>query len=225
MPIFLLGKEPIFPPVEMTTKEGILAVGGDLSVERLINAYSSGIFPWYSRGEPIIWWSPDPRMVLFPNELHIPELVKRILNNKRFQVTLDSIFVDLIKNCQQVRKTPDETWITDEMFEAYVQLHQLGYAHSVEVWLEEKLVGGLYGVSLGKCFFGESMFYTVTNASKIGLITLVQKIKKRGFLMVDCQVKTKHLALFGAREISRIKFLLQLKRGLKYKTILGKWDF
>ena len=225
MPIYLLGKDPVFPPAEMATKEGIIAVGGDLSVKRLINAYSQGIFPWYSEGDPIIWWSPDPRLVLFPEELHVSKSIKKILRKDLFRITYDTDFKEIIKKCQRLRENQDETWITDDMRDAYIKLHEAGYAHSVEVWKGDELAGGLYGVSLGKCFFGESMFFDVSNASKFGLIKFVQKLQEQEFLVIDCQVKTKHLESLGAREIPRAEFLSILKKGLEYKTISGKWAF
>ena len=225
MPIYLLGKDPVFPPAEMATKEGIIAVGGDLSVKRLINAYSQGIFPWYSEGDPIIWWSPDPRLVLFPEELHVSKSIKKILRKDLFRITYDTDFKEIIKKCQRLRENQDETWITDDMRDAYIKLHEAGYAHSVEVWKGDELAGGLYGVSLGKCFFGESMFFDVSNASKFGLIKFVQKLQELEFLVIDCQVKTKHLESLGAREIPRAEFLSILKKGLEYKTISGKWAF
>jgi leucyl/phenylalanyl-tRNA--protein transferase len=224
MPIFLLGEEAVFPPPELSSPEGIIAVGGDLSPRRLLNAYAAGIFPWYSQGEPILWWSPDPRLVLFPGEVHISKSMKRIINKKRFHLTCDRGFKEVIEKCRQPRLTQPGTWITDDIQEAYVQLHNMGYAHSVEVWQDKKLVGGLYGVSLGKCFFGESMFSHVANASKFAFIRFFQRLFQSGFIMVDCQVPSEHLKQLGAREIPRTEFLALLEQGLTYKTLKGKWE-
>lgn len=215
----------MFPPPELSSPEGIIAVGGDLSPQRLLNAYAAGIFPWYSEGEPILWWSPDPRLVLFPGEVHISKSMKRIINKKLFHLTCDSRFKEVIEKCRQPRLTQPCTWITDDIQEAYVQLHNMGYAHSVEVWQNEKLVGGLYGVSLGKCFFGESMFSHVANASKFAFIRFFQRLFQSGFIMVDCQVPSRHLKQLGAREIPRTEFLNLLEQGLAYKTLKGKWEF
>jgi leucyl/phenylalanyl-tRNA--protein transferase len=225
MPIFLLGEEPVFPPPELASPEGIIAVGGDLSPLRLLNAYAAGIFPWYSEGEPILWWSPDPRLVLFPGEVHISKSMKRIINKKQFHLTCDRQFEAVMKKCRQPRPKQPRTWITDDIQEAYVQLHHMGYAHSAEVWQDKKLVGGLYGVSLGKCFFGESMFSRAANASKFAFIKFFQRLFQSGFTMVDCQVPSPHLIRLGAREIPRTEFLLLLEQGLKYKTLKGKWGF
>lgn len=227
MPIYLLGKAPVFPPPELATPEGIIAAGGDLSSQRLLNAYAAGIFPWYGEGEPILWWSPDPRMVLLPGDLHISSSMKKILKKNPFHLSYDHHFSEVIDNCSNPRKPFQGTWITKEIRDAYVGLHDLGFAHSVEVWdsREKKLVGGLYGVSLGKCFFGESMFHKVTNASKYGFIIFVQKLFKTGFLMVDCQVPTPHLKRLGCKAMPRKEFLDRLAEGIKHETRIGKWDF
>ncbi len=224
MPIFLLGKEPVFPLAAMADKDGILAVGGDLSPNRLINAYYRGIFPWYSEGDPIIWWSPDPRLVLFPENLHLSKSMNKLLKKNPFQLTCDRAFKEVIENCRRPGKNREQTWITAEMREAYINLHEMGLAHSVETWQQEKLVGGFYGVSLGKCFFGESMFFKTANASKFAFIKFAQKLFDLGFLMIDCQVPTQHLKSLGAREISRANFLLLLEEGLKHETRQSKWD-
>ena len=181
-----------FPDVEESTEEGIVAVGGDLSVERLILAYSKGIFPWYSSDKsPILWWSPDPRFVLFPENLIVSKSMRPYFNQNKFQVTWDQNFEDVIINCQKIdREDQPGTWITSKMLASYIQLHKKGYAHSVEVWLGNELVGGLYGISLGKVFFGESMFAKVSNASKFGFISLVKQLKQKGFLLIDCQQET-----------------------------------
>ena len=231
MPIYLLGEDPVFPPAEFATETGIIAAGGDLSPHRLINAYASGIFPWFSDGEPILWWSPDPRLVLFPGEIHVSRSMEKLLKKKTFQVTCDRRFGEVLKGCAAPRKDHRGTWLTKEMSEAYLLLHEMGLAHSVEVWKagpdsgSNRLVGGLYGISLGKCFFGESMFYKVANASKFGFITFARKLFSQGFIMLDCQVPTDHLKRLGAREIPRKEYLLHLRKGLAYETNLGKWEF
>jgi leucyl/phenylalanyl-tRNA--protein transferase len=236
MPIFLLGEEPVFPPAILASREGIIATGGDLSPARLLNAYASGIFPWYSQEEPILWWSPDPRLVLFPGKLHISGSMKKILKKKIFQVTFDRSFERIIKLCAVPRPEQGGTWLSKEMQRAYIRLHHMGYAHSVEVWeippkregqrkKRKRLAGGLYGVSLGRCFFGESMFTRVPNASKAGFIHLAQTLFDLDFLMIDCQVPTGHLKRMGAEEVSRIDFLALLQRGLEYDSIIGNWDF
>lgn len=228
MPIYILGEDPVFPPAAMASREGILAVGGDLSPERLLNAYASGIFPWFSEGDPIIWWSPSPRMVLFPEEVHISGSMKRVMkkNPPLFQWTVDTRFRQVIEGCRTVpRKNQPGTWITKEIKDAYIRLYELGYAHCLEVWQGERLVGGIYGISLGKCFFGESMFSKVPNASKFAFIKLAQLLVKMDFLMLDCQVPSEHLKKLGAREMPRNEFLELLKLGLKSKTLIGKWKF
>jgi leucyl/phenylalanyl-tRNA---protein transferase len=212
MPIFLLNDELVFPEVEHATDEGILAVGGDLRPERLLLAYVSGIFPWYSNGEPIIWWSPDPRFVLFPSELKVSRSMRKILRQGVFSITFDKAFERVIEQCRRIkRKGQRGTWITPEMQKAYIRLFKLGFAHSVEAWKDGELAGGLYGVSLGKVFFGESMFSKASNASKACLITLVEHLAKRGFELIDSQVYTRHLETLGAREIPRSEYLALLK--------------
>lgn len=214
-----------FPPIEDSSEEGIVAIGGDLSVERLIYAYKKGIFPWYSDESPILWWSPDPRFVLFPDELKISKSMKTLFNQKKFEVTFDTNFAEVIKNCQQIgREDQDGTWITSDMRSAYIALHEIGVAHSVEVWLEEELVGGLYGVSLGKVFFGESMFTKVSNASKYGFITLARHLKDYGFNLIDCQQETKHLESLGARCIKRTDFIDILKKNEDEESFVGSWQ-
>ncbi len=223
MPIYILNDKNEFPPVE-GAEDGIVAIGGDLKAERLIMAYKSGIFPWYSEEEPIIWHSPEQRFVLFLEELHISKSMKRVLNSTRFSVTFDSDFSFVINQCASVnRKGQDGTWIIKEMIDAYVNLHHLGYAHSVEVWHEEKIVGGVYGVSIGKCFFAESMFHTVSNASKIALINLVKFLKKNDFLFLDAQVFTEHVATMGAIEIPKNEFIQLLNNGIQFSDKIGKW--
>ena len=215
-----------FPDVEESTEEGIVAVGGDLSVERLILAYSRGIFPWYSSDRsPILWWSPDPRFVLFPENLIVSKSMRPYFNQNKFKVTWDQNFEDVIKNCQKIdREDQPGTWITSKMLAAYIQLHKKGYAHSVEVWLENELVGGLYGISLGKVFFGESMFAKVSNASKFGFISLVNQLKQKGFLLIDCQQETKHLESLGANAIKRKDFINILNHNNIEETYIGSWE-
>lgn len=232
MPIYLLSDHDIsFPPPHLATPEGILAIGGDLSSTRLIAAYTQGIFPWFNPGEPILWWSPDPRFVLYPSELRISKSMRPYFNQQKFKVTFDQDFRQVISACQQRmaeskrRQRSSGTWITEEMQQAYYQLHELGYAHSVEVWQDNSLVGGLYGLALGKIFFGESMFTTVNNASKFGFISLVKALQKQNFALIDCQQETRHLASLGARAIPREDFLLLLKQHIKEDNVVtGKWD-
>ncbi len=224
MPIYSLPKEHVFPPVSHAEEDGILAVGGDLSPDRLLAAYSQGIFPWYSGRKPILWWSPDPRMVLFPAELKVSKSMKQLLKRRAFEVTYDTAFVDVIKACAEaVRHDQDGTWLGKDMQRAYIKLHQLGVAHSVEVWREGALVGGLYGLALGRVFCGESMFAHVSNASKYGFITAVQGLRRLGFELIDCQVYTEHLDSLGAREIPRHEFLKLLAAGILQPGLPGAW--
>jgi leucyl/phenylalanyl-tRNA--protein transferase len=225
MPVFRLSDQIVFPEPELSREDGLLAVGGDLSLERLILAYRMGIFPWYSNGEPVLWWSPDPRLVLYPDALHVSRSLIKTLKLGRFIVTLDRDFPQVIAACAgALRDNQPGTWITAEMMDAYCRLHEAGFAHSVEVWNRNELAGGLYGVSLGKCFFGESMFARQNNASKVGLVTLVHLLQKWSFHLIDCQVTTRHLVRLGAREISRKRFLAELMLALKSPTRKGKWD-
>ncbi len=204
----LLGKELVFPPVEMASSEGILAFGGDLQPERLMLAYRNGIFPWYNEGEPIIWYSPDDRMVLFPKELKISKSMRQIMRNNTFRITSNIAFEQVIDQCQNSpRKDQLGTWITNDMRNAYLKLHKLGFAKSIEVWNGDDLVGGLYGIDLGHVFCGESMFSTASNASKLAFIYLVQKLEKENYNLIDCQVYTEHLESLGAREIGREAFM------------------
>lgn len=205
--IFSLTQHLKFPPVHLAEPDGLLATGGDLSTARLILAYRSGIFPWYSK-PPVLWWSPDPRFVLFPEELKVSASMKQVLKKQVFRITVNQNFESVISHCRYTyRRGQDGTWITGHMEEAYTQLHREGYALSVECWLEDKLVGGLYGVKMGNVFFGESMFSHVSNASKAAFITFVQWAQAEGLALVDCQVYTDHLASLGARFISRASFL------------------
>lgn len=208
----------IFPPVSvaLTEPKGLVAIGGDLSLQRLLAAYQQGIFPWFSNGEPILWWSPDPRMVLFPNELKISNSLKKTLKNKTFEVRFNTAFREVISACSNTpRGEQNGTWITQDIIEAYTALHKTGYAISAETWVNGLLVGGCYGVKIGKMFYGESMFHHVTDASKIAFVSLIKHLKELGVGMIDCQMKTAHLASFGAREISREDFLAQLSRLIK----------
>ncbi|EDP98455.1 leucyl/phenylalanyl-tRNA--protein transferase [Kordia algicida OT-1] len=209
--MYILTDKIAFPPVSEATSEGILAVGGDLQPERLLLAYQSGIFPWYSEGEPIIWWSPDPRMVLFPDDLKVSKSMKQLLRRETFTVTYNQAFRHVIRACALIeRPGQDDTWITVEMEEAYIELHEKGHATSVEVWRDDKLVGGIYGIDLGHIFCGESMFSFESNASKFGFIHLVQHLKQNGCQLIDCQMHTDHLASLGAYEVPREVFLSYL---------------
>jgi leucyl/phenylalanyl-tRNA---protein transferase len=226
MPVYLLTDDLIFPPVHLSTPEGLLAVGGDLSPERLLLAYQSGIFPWYSEDEPILWWSPDPRLVLYPAELKVSRSLKKTIRQARFRVTLDTSFPQVIRSCGHTRvESGQGTWITAEMEKAYNRLHRLGYAHSVEIWYGDDLVGGLYGISLGRCFFGESMFSTMSNSSKVALVTLRDYLQSQKFDFIDCQMRTEHLVSLGAREISRSDYLAQLYRSLQHPDLPGPWEW
>ena len=201
-------------------------MGGDLSHRRLLLAYSQGIFPWYSEGEPILWWSPDPRLVLYPHELKISKSLSKIIRKGTFSVTADCAFEQVIKDCARVRlENREGTWIVDDMVNAYCGLHASGFAHSFEAWQGDRLAGGLYGVSLGKSFFGESMFTRVSNASKVAFVALVKYLRSLGFSMIDCQITTEHLTRFGAQEISRARYLDQLGESLLSPTLKGKWSF
>lgn len=211
MPLFALGKELIFPPVHLAEPDGLLAMGGDLSPERLILAYKNGIFPWYE-GEHVLWWSPDPRFVLFPQELKVSKSAQALLKRRTFDFTINTAFEEVIDMCKTIdRKDQMGTWITREMKDAYIKLHAFGYAHSAEVWKEGELQGGLYGVRIGKCFFGESMFSKASNASKYAFISYVQHLQQEGVEIIDCQVYTEYLESFGARMISRNEFLEKVK--------------
>jgi len=206
--MFLINKELVFPPVDQADEEGLLAIGGDLSPERLLLAYKSGIFPWYNEDEPICWWSPDPRFVLYPDKLKVSNSMQTVLNNGTFRFTINRAFEEVIKNCKSVtRKEQDGTWISPEMQDAYIQLHKLGHAHSAEAWQNGELVGGLYGIRLGKIFFGESMFSKSSNASKFAFINYVKQLQKEGVELIDCQIYTNHLKSLGASMINRIDFI------------------
>src|SRR5262245_3627175 len=216
-----------FPPVDLSTPEGLLAVGGDLRPERLLEAYRHGIFPWYSDEQPILWWSPDPRTVLFPENLHVPRSLEKSLRSGQFSVTLDRCFRDVIRQFAGPRpQYPDGgTWITTEMLEAYTRLHKQGYAHSVETWMDGQLVGGLYGVALGRAFFAESMFTRVPDASKVALVSLVRQLHAWGFRIIDCQQSSPHVLAFGAKNIPRHEFLDHLTAALKLPGRRDHWQF
>ena len=224
MPVFQLTEKLIFPPAELAENNGLLAIGGDLSPERLLLAYRSGIFPWYSEGDPLLWWSPSPRLVIFPAEFKVPKRLSRLMRQEKYSVTMDIVFRQMITACADTDERHEKgTWITDEMIEAYCQLHDMGYAHSVEYWLDDELAGGLYGISLGGIFFGESMFSTQPNSSKIALVHLLKKMQEWDFDLIDCQMKTEHLMQFGAREIPGTDFREILAISIKGTDHKGKW--
>ncbi|PIP37028.1 MAG: leucyl/phenylalanyl-tRNA--protein transferase [Desulfobacterales bacterium CG23_combo_of_CG06-09_8_20_14_all_51_8] len=224
MPIFCLSEKISFPPPRFAEPEGLLAVGGDLSERRLLLAYEMGIFPWFTDGETILWWSPDPRLLLYPENIHISSRLRRIIRQKNFKVTCDTAFEKVITACAYDRlKNFQETWIGDCMIEAYCRLFESGYAHSVEVWHEGELAGGLYGISLGSGFFGESMFTRISNGSKIALIYLSCFLLALSFDFIDCQVKTDHLKRMGAVEVSRSRFLKELRQAMGGRTLRGSW--
>ena len=205
-----------FPPLHKALREpnGLLAAGGDLSAERLVAAYRHGCFPWYQDGQPLLWWSPDPRTVLLPNNLHISRSLRKVLRSNQFSVTFDRNFAEIIRACSEPRKDEDGTWITTDIQAAYFELHTQGHAHSVEVWHQDKIVGGLYGIAIGQLFFGESMFSKMSNASKVGFVTLVNALKAAGFVLIDCQMPTAHLLSLGAASIARAEFSEYLTRYL-----------
>lgn len=216
-----------FPPLEaaLAQPNGLLAAGGDLTPQRLIEAYRRGIFPWFNDGEPILWWSPDPRMVLLPGELRISRSLHKALNKGNYEIRVDSAFSQVMQACAAPRKGQSGTWIHPEMISAYAALHEIGLAHSVETWVDGELVGGLYGVSQGKMFFGESMFSHIPDASKIAFVHLVRQLQRWNFGMIDCQMKTAHLASFGAREIPRTEFSQRLRELINYPERIEKWRF
>lgn len=212
MSLFVLDKELAFPPVHLAEPDGLLAIGGDLSPERLLLAYRQGIFPWYE-GDHILWWSPDPRFVLFPEKLNVSKSMKQLLRRNTFRFTINKAFEEVIGNCKLIsRPGQDGTWITPDVKAAYIQMHRLGYAHSAEAWLDDELVGGLYGIRLGKMFFGESMFSKVSNASKYAFINYVHQLQKEEVKLIDCQVYTDHLHSLGAEMIPRKEFGSYLKQ-------------
>jgi leucyl/phenylalanyl-tRNA--protein transferase len=214
-----------FPPLSRALREpnGLLAAGADLSVERLLDAYRHGIFPWYSEGEPILWWSPDPRMVLAPGDVRISRSLSRTLRKGRFRVTADRAFEAVIESCSAPRAGQQGTWITAEMKAAYIRLHRSGHAHSVEAWDGDELAGGLYGVAIGRAFFGESMFARVSDASKVALVALARQLQAWQFGLIDCQMRTAHLASLGATEVPRVEFAWRLAKLVDYPSITGPW--
>ncbi len=217
MTIYHLSEENnLFPDPNLAEPDGLIAVGGDLSTKRLVAAYKAGIFPWFNSNDPVLWWSPDPRLVLFPNEIKISKSTKKILKKQMFNITVDTVFKQVITKCSKIRTDRNiETWLNRKMIDAYSRLYRKGLAHSVEVWYENELAGGLYGIVLGRSFFGESMFSTKSNASKIALIYLSDMLSKLSFDMIDCQVKSTHLLSLGAREIKREYFLKILKQSIE----------
>ena len=224
MPVYFLTNELIFPHPSEALEDGLLALGGDLTPERLLLAYKSGIFPWFSEGSPILWWSPDPRMVLLPEDLKVTKSLTQSLNNADFTVRKDTRFREVIDLCAKVeRKDQDGTWITKEMQDAYIRMHESGYAHSFETYYKDELVGGLYGLSIGKAFFGESMFHLKRDASKIALVHLVEFAINHGFYFIYAQQETDHLKKLGAKPVSRSRFLNMLDKAVKEKTTVGPW--
>jgi leucyl/phenylalanyl-tRNA--protein transferase len=209
-----------FPPLERALRDpnGLLAAGGDLTPDRLIQAYRHGCFPWFQDGQPILWWSPDPRTVLLPSELHVSRSLSKVMRQERYRVSFDQCFKEVIRACAAPRSYATETWITPPMQDAYLELHKRGIAHSAEVWRGQELVGGLYGLAMGQLFFGESMFSRADNASKVGFATLVERLRAWGFVLIDCQMPTEHLISLGARSIPRTEFAQYLKNHLDQPT-------
>jgi leucyl/phenylalanyl-tRNA--protein transferase len=224
MPVYLLPEEPVFPDVSEAESDGLLALGGDFSPARLLNAYASGIFPWFRDEDDIFWFSPDPRLVLYPQELKISDSLQRVIRSKKYYVTADEDFLAVMRECALAeRPGQDGTWIDEAFIEGYTRLHELGFAHSFEAWTEGELVGGLYGVSLGKAFFGESMFHKKRDASKVAFCAMVEKIKTWQFSFVDCQVETDLLKRLGARPVARTDYITGLEKALKHPTRKGRW--
>ena len=225
MPIYLLSEDNFYFPNPKEAEDGVIAIGGNLSPQRLINAYSSGIFPWYNPNEPILWWSPDPRCIIRHEDLRISKSMKQLFKKQQFRVSFDTGFQKVMEECANARyKDRTDTWINREMIQSYTVLHELGLAHSVEVWNEKnELIGGLYGLAMGACYFGESMFYKESNASKYGFIALMQKLKENNFDLIDCQIYNPHLGSLGAGLISREAYLNELAYFIQIKKTLGKW--
>ncbi|WP_455378004.1 leucyl/phenylalanyl-tRNA--protein transferase [Petrachloros mirabilis] len=228
--MFRLSRDPKdlrFPPVESASSDGLVAIGGDLRPERLLEAYRHGIFPWYNEDQPILWWSPDPRAILFPEKLHVPRSLDRTIRRGRFTMTLDTVFREVMTCCAEPRPQypGDGTWITPAMIAAYSGLHDLGHAHSIETWLDGKLVGGLYGVAVGGAFFGESMFSRIDDASKVAVVTLVRQLHAWGFTLFDCQQSSPHMMRLGAEEIPRTDFLKRLASAVALPDRRGRWKF
>lgn len=223
MPLFRLSRKLNFPPAWLARSDGLLCIGGDLSPERLLLAYKNGIFPWFSNDEPFLWWSPDPRLVLLPDDINISKSLKKKIRKKTFTIKVDTAFEQTILSCAKPRKE-EGTWLVEEMIDAYIELHEQGYAHSIETWKNDKLVGGLYGVCIGGSFFGESMFSFESDTSKIALVALANHLKKNHFDLIDCQVTTRHLLSMGAIEISRNSFLDIISNSIKRKNIKDIWN-
>ncbi|HAA58367.1 MAG TPA: leucyl/phenylalanyl-tRNA--protein transferase [Myxococcales bacterium] len=225
MPVYGLTQDLLFPPPELAEEDGLLAVGGDLRPERLLLAYSDGIFPWYNEDSPILWFSPNPRMMLHPSELRVNRSLRKALRKHDYELRFDTHFREVIEACAETpREGQDGTWITSDMLEAYCELFDLGFAHCIEAWQDDRLVGGVYGVSLGRGFFGESMFAHASNASKIAFVALTRQLERWSFCLIDCQVYTPHLAHFGATERPRAEFLQTLKAALRHDTHRGPWQ-
>jgi len=222
-----LRDETPFPPVEraLRTPNGLLAVGGGLAPARLLDAYRQGIFPWFNADDPILWWSPDPRMVMFPGEFRISRSLRKTLRKQGFEVRTDTVFEQVMRNCAAPRNGQAGTWIHEEMIDAYTHLHRMGYAHSVETWKNGELAGGLYGIAIGHMFYGESMFSRYTDASKVAFAHLAAQLRRWNFGMIDCQMNTPHLATLGAREISRTEFVRRLQELIHYRDIASPWHF
>lgn len=221
----LFDNEFRFPDPKDSEPDGLLAIGGDLSVERLINAYATGVFPWYER-KPILWWSPDPRTIIKPNEFKISKSLKRVIRSGKFEVRMDTAFSRVIDTCGRIpREGENGTWITTDMKQAYKRLFVLGVAHSVEIYHNHHLVGGLYGVSIGKAFFGESMFHTETDASKVAFAALSCWLFNRDFMFIDCQMHTEHLMSLGAEDIPKVEYLELLAKAISFPTLKGKWNY
>jgi leucyl/phenylalanyl-tRNA--protein transferase len=224
MAVYYLPEEPFFPPVDEAEPNGLVAIGGDLSVERLLNAYACGIFPWFMEENTVFWFSPDPRMILFPDQVKTSDSLMRIIRSNRFKVSFDTRFDQVIRSCASAaRPGQDGTWISQEFIDAYIALHQKGFAHSVEVCYQDELVGGLYGVSLGAAFFGESMFYSASNASKVAFHALVERCRQSGFSFIDCQMETSHLLRLGAKLLLRKTYLEMLEDAMRKSTYKGSW--
>ncbi|WP_022663741.1 leucyl/phenylalanyl-tRNA--protein transferase [Desulfospira joergensenii] len=225
MPIFRLSEQIDFPPARLSRSDGLLCIGGDLAPERLVLAYKRGIFPWFSENEPILWWSPDPRLVLFPQDIKISRSLRKTINKNCFQITVDNDFESTIRFCARPRRQENEgTWLVREMIQAYIRLHRLGIAHSVEAWSRDRLVGGLYGIHLGKAFFGESMFSLENDASKVALVALANHLRIHGFHFIDCQVTSEHLINMGGVEISRHAFLNLLSKSVREEADPELWN-
>ena len=222
-----LERDDPFPLTHTALKQpnGLLAAGADLTPGRLIEAYSLGVFPWFNADEPVLWWSPDPRMVLFPDELKVARSLKKVLRNRTYEVRLDTAFSQVMQGCAQPRNGQSGTWISPMMTDAYTRIHEMGVAHSAETWIDGKLAGGLYGVALGRMFYGESMFTEVTDASKIAFVHMVWQLKRWGFGLIDCQMKTAHLETFGAREIRRSDFMRRVSKLIQYSPAPTHWRF